>query len=93
MRWIRPPNRSSRRVPVPSRAAAAQIWPVVRNLAKSQLDEAVRGADWIATLDPGFVPPVRAPLRLAYRLLGFRATERLIRAWAFFRKPPPGPVG
>jgi hypothetical protein len=53
----------------------------------------VRGADWIATLDPGFVPPVRAPLRLFYRLLGFRTTERLIRAWAFFRKPPPGPVG
>jgi glycosyltransferase involved in cell wall biosynthesis len=75
------------------RAAAAQIWPVVRNLAKTQLDEAVRGADWIASLDRGFVPPVRAPLRLAYRLLGFRRTEWLIRAWAFFRKPPPGPVG
>ena len=75
------------------RAAAAQIWPVVRNLAKTQLDEAARGADWIASLDHGFVPPVRAPLRLAYRLLGFRRTEWLIRAWAFFRKPPPGPVG
>ena len=75
------------------RAAAAHIWPVVRNLAKTQLDEASRGADWIATLDPTFVPPVRAILRRAYRWLGFRTTERLIRAWAFFRRPPPGHVG
>lgn len=75
------------------RAAANQVWPVVRNLAKTQLDEAARGADWVATLDPGFVPPVRSLLRQAYRLLGFRATERLIRAWAFFRRPPSGPVG
>ena len=49
------------------RAAAAQIWPVVRNLAKTQLDEAARGAEWIATLDPGFraagarADPVAAP--------------------------------
>ena len=75
------------------RAIPPQVWPVVRNLAKTQLDEAARGADWITTLDPGFVPPVRSPLRQAYWLLGFRTTERLIRAWAFFRRPPPGPVG
>jgi hypothetical protein len=38
------------------------------------------------------VPPVRRILRYAYRMLGFRTTERLIRAWAFFRKAPPGYV-
>jgi glycosyltransferase involved in cell wall biosynthesis len=75
------------------RAAAKTIWPVVRNLAKTQLEEAAAGADWIFQLDPGFVPPERKLLRRAYRLLGFRTTERLARAWAFFRKPPPGPVG
>jgi glycosyltransferase involved in cell wall biosynthesis len=75
------------------RAAATTIWPVVRNLAKTQLEEAAAGADWIFQLDPGFVPPARKVLLRAYRLLGFRTTERLIRAWAFFRKPPPGPVG
>ena len=31
---------------------------------------------------------------VAYRLLGFRRTESLIRVWALFRKPPPsGPGG
>jgi glycosyltransferase involved in cell wall biosynthesis len=76
------------------RAAVSYVWPVVRNLAKSQLDEAARAADWIAGLDPEFVPPVRAPIRWGYRLLGFRTTERLIRLWALVRKPPPsGPAG
>jgi hypothetical protein len=76
------------------RAAAAYIWPVVRNLAKTELDAAASAADWIFTLDREFVPPVRAPIRWGYRLLGFRATERLIRLWALLRKPPPaGPAG
>ena len=70
------------------------VWPVVRTLAKTQLDEAARAAEWIFRLDPEFVPPVRAPIRLAYRLIGFRRTESLIRVWALFRKPPPsGPAG
>ena len=76
------------------RAAVSYVWPVVRNLAKTQLAEADAAAKWIFEVDPAFVPPVRTPLRLAYRWLGFRTTERLVRLWALFRKPPPGgPAG
>jgi glycosyltransferase involved in cell wall biosynthesis len=76
------------------RAAVSYIWPVVRNLAKTQLGEAAAAADWIFKLDPDFVPPVRAPIRWGYRVLGFKGTERLIRLWALLRKPPPsGPAG
>jgi glycosyltransferase involved in cell wall biosynthesis len=81
-------NRRRRRV------AAAQVWPVVRNLAKTQLDEASAAAEWISSLDPEFVPPVRKPLRLAYRLIGFKRTEQLVRLWAMLFTPPPrGPAG
>jgi glycosyltransferase involved in cell wall biosynthesis len=74
------------------RAAVSYIWPIVRNLAKAELDEASAAADWIFKLDPDFVPPVRRVIRLFYKYLGFKATERLIRLWAFFRKPPQGPA-
>jgi len=76
------------------RAAVSYIWPVVRNLAKRELDAASAAAEWIFETDPDFVPPVRRTILAAYRRLGFRTTERLIRLWAFFRKPPPGgPAG
>ena len=55
------------------------LWPVVRNLAKTQLDEAAAAAAWIFELDPDFVPPERRSLSMAYRVLGFRTTERLVR--------------
>jgi glycosyltransferase involved in cell wall biosynthesis len=61
------------------RAAVSYIWPVVRNLAKSQLDEAAAAAEWIFELDPDFVPSERTSLSMAYRMLGFRTTERLVR--------------
>jgi glycosyltransferase involved in cell wall biosynthesis len=67
------------------RALVAHIWPVVRNLAKTQLGEASAAAQWISELDPDFVPPVRKSLSLAYRLLGFTTTERLVRIREFFR--------
>jgi glycosyltransferase involved in cell wall biosynthesis len=76
------------------RAAVSYVWPVVRNLAKTELAEASAAAEWIFKLDPSFVPPVRKSIRTAYKLLGFRATERLIRLWAFFRgSPPSGSAG
>lgn len=71
------------------RAAVAQIWPVVRTLAKTQPEVAAAAADWIFKLDPAFVPPVRKPIRWAYDRLGFRTTERLIGMLSFFRTPPP----
>jgi glycosyltransferase involved in cell wall biosynthesis len=73
------------------RAAAAYLWPVVRDLAKTELDEAAAAADWLLELAPDYTPPVRGIILAAYKHLGFRATERLIRLWALFRKPPPGP--
>lgn len=60
------------------RAAVAYVWPVVRNLAKTQLDEASAAAEWIFRLDPEFAPPVRPSIAAAYKHLGFRTTERLI---------------
>lgn len=76
------------------RAAVSYVWPVVRSLAKTQIDEASAAASWIFKTDPDFVPPVRRVILASYRYLGFEATERLIRLWALFRKPPPsGPAG
>jgi glycosyltransferase involved in cell wall biosynthesis len=70
------------------RAAVAQVWPVVRNLAKTQLDAASDTAEWIFELDPDFVPPVRRSLAAAYRVLGFKATERLVRIRALLHREP-----
>jgi glycosyltransferase involved in cell wall biosynthesis len=76
------------------RAAVAYVWPVVRNLAKTELDEASAAAEWVFKTDPAFVPPVRRSILLAYKWLGFKMTERLVRLWALFRRPPPsGPTG
>ncbi len=71
------------------RAAVAHMWPVVRNLARSQLDEAAAAAKWIFETDPEFEPPIRRSLAAAYRLLGFKMTERLVRIRALFRRGPP----
>jgi glycosyltransferase involved in cell wall biosynthesis len=70
-----------------SHAAVAYVWPVVRGLAKTQPDEAAKAAGWALAVDPAFVPPVRSSIRLAYRLLGFRRTERLIGLWARVHRP------
>jgi hypothetical protein len=70
------------------RAAVSYIWPVVRTLAKTELDEATAAADWVFKLDPTFVPPERGVILAAYRFLGFRTTERLVRLWSAFRTPP-----
>ena len=67
------------------RAAVSYVWPVVRDLAKTQPEEAAGAARWIFELDPGFVPPVRKSIALGYRLLGFAATERLVRVQALLR--------
>jgi glycosyltransferase involved in cell wall biosynthesis len=74
------------------RAAVSYLWPVVRNLAKTQLDEAEAAAAWIFELDPDFVPPERRSLSMAYRMLGFRTTERLVRIRSLLlgRKPAHG---
>ena len=68
------------------RAAVSYVWPVVRNLAKWEIGEAAAAARWIAELDPAFVPPERRSILLAYKVLGFSTTERLIRVQALLRR-------
>ena len=75
------------------RAAAAYIWPVVRTLAKTELEEAADAAQWIFELDPEFVPPVRKSIALGYRLLGFAATERLVGFQADLKRRLPWRTG
>ncbi|MFO1087919.1 MAG: glycosyltransferase family 2 protein [Reyranellaceae bacterium] len=73
-------------------AAAAYLWPVVRDLAKTELDEAAVAARWLLELAPGYTPRVRPIILAAYKHLGFRTTERLVRLRSLFRKSPPGPA-
>ncbi len=59
-------------------AAFRTLWPNVRSFARAYPREAAEIVDWIYRLDPAFVPPVRPTLALAYKLLGFERTERLL---------------
>lgn len=61
------------------RAAIRTLWPNVRAFARAYPREAAEVVDWIYRLDPEFVPPVRPALALAYKVLGFAMTERLLR--------------
>lgn len=67
------------------RAAIRVLWPNVRTFAKAYPAEAAEIVDWIYRLDPEFKPPVRPILTLAYKMLGFATTERLLRLGAFWR--------
>ena len=68
------------------RAAVSYIWPVVRNLAKWEIGEAAAAARWVFELDPGFAPQERGSILLGYKMLGFAATERLVRVQASLRR-------
>jgi glycosyltransferase involved in cell wall biosynthesis len=70
------------------RAAIGILWPNVRTFAKTYPDEAAELVDWLYRLDPAFVPPVRPAVALAYKVLGFAATERLLRVRAFLHRSP-----
>lgn len=67
------------------RAAIGVLWPNVRTFAKAYPVEAAEIVDWIYRLDPEFKPPVRAVLALAYKVLGFATTERMLRLRALWR--------
>jgi len=67
------------------RAAIKTMWAIVRTFAKAYPDEAAEMVEWIYRLDPEFRPPVRPILSLAYKLLGFATTERLLRLRAALR--------
>ena len=70
------------------RAPLRFIWSLMRELAKTHPAEAVIVYDWIYELDPAFAPPIRRSLALAYRLLGFRAAERLVNMRLHLRPRP-----
>jgi len=60
------------------RAAIGVMWDNLRSFARVYPREAAEVFDWIRRIDPQFVPPVRPAVALAYRMLGFAATERLL---------------
>ena len=60
------------------RAAIGVMWDNVRAFARAYPREAAEIYDWIRSLDPEFVPQVRTPVALAYKVLGFATTERLL---------------
>ena len=60
------------------RAGTPFLWSAMRDLAKTHSADAAKVYDWIYELDPGFAPPIRRSLALAYRLLGFRTAEWLV---------------
>ncbi len=60
-------------------AAIQTLWPKVRSFARAYPREAAEVVDWIYSLDPGFVPPVRPALALGLQAAGFATTERLLR--------------
>ena len=61
-----------------SRAGVRFLWTAMRDLARTHPADAAEVYDWIYELDPGFAPPIRRSLALAYRLLGFRTAEWLV---------------
>jgi glycosyltransferase involved in cell wall biosynthesis len=67
------------------RAAINTMWAIVRTFAKAYPDEAAEVVEWFYRLDPEFRPPVRPAVSLAYKLLGFATTERLLRVRAALR--------
>ncbi|MFT3867256.1 MAG: glycosyltransferase family 2 protein [Nibricoccus sp.] len=61
------------------RAAVPIIWQAAHALAHTHLSDAAEAAAWCAQLQPGFVPPDSGPVRLCFRLLGYRMTHRILR--------------
>ena len=60
------------------RAAIKVLWPLAHWIAYTHLTDADELVDWIYELDPRFEVPEDGILRLLYRRLGFRRTERLL---------------
>ena len=51
-----------------------------------EIGEAAAAARWVFELDPGFAPQERGSILLGYKMLGFAATERLVRVQASLRR-------
>jgi glycosyltransferase involved in cell wall biosynthesis len=61
------------------RAPGRFLWSLARELVKTHPADASDVYNWIYELDPDFTPPIRRSLALAYRMLGFRTTEWLVK--------------
>ena len=61
------------------RAISRVLWPVAHWMARTHLDDACRLVAWVQELDADVRPPESGLLGYAYRTLGFRPTEQILR--------------
>ncbi|MDB5697586.1 MAG: hypothetical protein JWN69_390 [Alphaproteobacteria bacterium] len=62
------------------KAIATILWPVAHSLARVDLDEGSRVADWLVRLDPEILARRRGIAGAVYRRFGFRRARRLAHA-------------
>ncbi|MNK18487.1 GalNAc(5)-diNAcBac-PP-undecaprenol beta-1,3-glucosyltransferase [compost metagenome] len=60
-------------------AAINILWPLAHWMAKHHLNDAIKLFNWIKELDPEFKCPEKGGLLMAYRTLGFKKTQQLLR--------------
>jgi hypothetical protein len=61
------------------RAACNVLWPLAHLIADTDINEACEIYEWIIRLDPTFHLGQRGSLARLYRIVGFRATENLLK--------------
>jgi glycosyltransferase involved in cell wall biosynthesis len=61
------------------KASTKMLWPLAHWIAKDDITKATDLYHWIKILDPEFIPPTKGILGFAYRILGFKLTENLLR--------------
>jgi len=66
-------------------AACTVLWPLAHWIAQKHLEEAVEVANWIKELNPAFVIPNKGILKLIYKKLGFKTTEKILNTGRFFK--------
>lgn len=82
----------------PRRAHAAcnALWPLAHAIARTHPHDAYEVVEWIRRLDANFRGPEGGVLGGAYAVLGFRATETLLRIRrglvSLLRRPSPQPL-
>ena len=62
------------------KAACSVLWPLAHWIAKDFWREAISVSDWVFELDPQFEIPESGVTGYLYRNLGFKRTERILRA-------------
>lgn len=67
------------------KASEKILWPLAHWIAKHDINEGRKIADWIFDLDPEFEIPETGPMGFLYRNLGFKTTEGLLTVRRFFK--------